>query len=259
MRGAGCNVRRRLGKALRPWGPTRVCPRGALRDRSAPARAVQSRHDAPERLRSSLPVRLADGRRRGEIARVSPIAVRKTRGALRPTPTVSGPKRPATFLRDGPRTVSSDGEAIGSHRGAHGRPSPMTHLGHAGRPSLGTVHGTHGLRTREGRHMAKAYRVCVKGHLDRCWSASFEGLTITHGADGTTALAGVVPDRWRSTVSWRECATWRFPDLRHPRGTGIKGRRGDVGRGRSRSVRRGASTRVPTSSVTEESWCPSLP
>ena len=43
--------------------------------------------------------------------------------------------------------------------------------------------------------MAKAYRVCVKGHLDRCWSASFEGLTITHGADGTTALAGVVPDQ----------------------------------------------------------------
>jgi hypothetical protein len=43
--------------------------------------------------------------------------------------------------------------------------------------------------------MARAYKVRVQGHLDRCWSTWFDGLAITHHTDGTTALAGVVLDQ----------------------------------------------------------------
>jgi hypothetical protein len=35
----------------------------------------------------------------------------------------------------------------------------------------------------------------LKGHLDARWAAWFDGLTLTHGADGTTLLHGPVADQ----------------------------------------------------------------
>jgi hypothetical protein len=43
--------------------------------------------------------------------------------------------------------------------------------------------------------MAFHYQITVKEHLDDSWSSWFDGLTITHAADGTTTLAGVVRDQ----------------------------------------------------------------
>jgi len=39
------------------------------------------------------------------------------------------------------------------------------------------------------------YRIRVKGHLDLTWSAWFDGLTITHEANGDTTLHGQVVDQ----------------------------------------------------------------
>ena len=39
------------------------------------------------------------------------------------------------------------------------------------------------------------YEVRVKGHLDQRWSTWFDGLTLTHEADGTTTLRGNVTDQ----------------------------------------------------------------
>lgn len=39
------------------------------------------------------------------------------------------------------------------------------------------------------------YEVRVAGHLDRRWSTWFDGLTLTHEADGTTTLRGNVTDQ----------------------------------------------------------------
>jgi hypothetical protein len=39
------------------------------------------------------------------------------------------------------------------------------------------------------------YQIRVKGHLDATWSAWFDGLTITHDADGATTLQGPVVDQ----------------------------------------------------------------
>jgi hypothetical protein len=39
------------------------------------------------------------------------------------------------------------------------------------------------------------YEIRVKGHLDRRWAASFDGLALTHGADGTTVIRGQVADQ----------------------------------------------------------------
>ena len=39
------------------------------------------------------------------------------------------------------------------------------------------------------------YEIRVKGHLDPRWVDWFEGLSLTHAADGTTVLAGVVADQ----------------------------------------------------------------
>ncbi len=39
------------------------------------------------------------------------------------------------------------------------------------------------------------YRICVERELDPAWSAWFDGLTITHDADGNTTLAGPIPDQ----------------------------------------------------------------
>ncbi|HMO59702.1 MAG TPA: hypothetical protein PKA05_19630 [Roseiflexaceae bacterium] len=39
------------------------------------------------------------------------------------------------------------------------------------------------------------YQITVKEYLDDSWSAWFDGLTITHTADGATTLAGSVRDQ----------------------------------------------------------------
>ena len=39
------------------------------------------------------------------------------------------------------------------------------------------------------------YELRVDGHLDEHWSTWFDGLVLTHGDDGTTALRGVVTDQ----------------------------------------------------------------
>jgi hypothetical protein len=43
--------------------------------------------------------------------------------------------------------------------------------------------------------MPTAYVITVKGHLDDHWSAWFEGLTITNGANGEAMLVGPVVDQ----------------------------------------------------------------
>lgn len=39
------------------------------------------------------------------------------------------------------------------------------------------------------------YEIRLDGHLERRWSASFDGLTLTCEDDGTTTLRGHVPDQ----------------------------------------------------------------
>lgn len=39
------------------------------------------------------------------------------------------------------------------------------------------------------------YQIKVKGHLDPHWSEWFDGLTISHEANGETVLAGPVMDQ----------------------------------------------------------------
>ena len=39
------------------------------------------------------------------------------------------------------------------------------------------------------------YEIRVKGHLDARWAAWFDGLTLTHGSDGTTIIDGLVADQ----------------------------------------------------------------
>ena len=39
------------------------------------------------------------------------------------------------------------------------------------------------------------YIIRVKGHLDTCWQAWFENLSITHERDGTTLLSGPIKDQ----------------------------------------------------------------
>jgi hypothetical protein len=43
--------------------------------------------------------------------------------------------------------------------------------------------------------MALHYQITVKEHLDHSWSAWFDGLTITHDADGMSTLSGAVRDQ----------------------------------------------------------------
>jgi hypothetical protein len=43
--------------------------------------------------------------------------------------------------------------------------------------------------------MPTVYVITVKGHLDDHWSAWFEGLTITNGANGEAMLAGLIVDQ----------------------------------------------------------------
>jgi hypothetical protein len=39
------------------------------------------------------------------------------------------------------------------------------------------------------------YEIRLKGHLDARWAAWFDGLTLTHGSDGTTTIHGPVADQ----------------------------------------------------------------
>ena len=39
------------------------------------------------------------------------------------------------------------------------------------------------------------YEIRVQGHLDTRWAAWFDGLTLTHGSDGTTTIEGPVADQ----------------------------------------------------------------
>jgi hypothetical protein len=39
------------------------------------------------------------------------------------------------------------------------------------------------------------YEIRVKGHLGTRWAAWFDGLTLTHGSDGTTIIHGPVADQ----------------------------------------------------------------
>lgn len=41
----------------------------------------------------------------------------------------------------------------------------------------------------------KVYQIRIKGHLDRQWAAWFEGMAITHAAEGETVLTGPVVDQ----------------------------------------------------------------
>ena len=43
--------------------------------------------------------------------------------------------------------------------------------------------------------MARHYYITVNEHLEDSWSAWFDGLAITHAADGTTTLSGAVRDQ----------------------------------------------------------------
>jgi len=43
--------------------------------------------------------------------------------------------------------------------------------------------------------MAAYYFIRVKGYLDHCWAAWFDGLTLTHEVEGTTLLEGPVTDQ----------------------------------------------------------------
>jgi hypothetical protein len=43
--------------------------------------------------------------------------------------------------------------------------------------------------------MTYHYQITVKESLEDSWSAWFDGLTITHGSDETTTLAGEVRDQ----------------------------------------------------------------
>jgi hypothetical protein len=43
--------------------------------------------------------------------------------------------------------------------------------------------------------MALHYQITIKGYLDPSWSAWFDGLTVTHDADGNTRLTGAIRDQ----------------------------------------------------------------
>jgi hypothetical protein len=40
-----------------------------------------------------------------------------------------------------------------------------------------------------------SYQITIQGHLDRHWTDWFDGLRITHEANGTTTLAGPLADQ----------------------------------------------------------------
>jgi hypothetical protein len=51
-------------------------------------------------------------------------------------------------------------------------------------------------QTPAGQHGGpERYEIRLKGHLDSRWAAWFDGLTLTHGSDGTTLIHGPVADQ----------------------------------------------------------------
>ena len=51
------------------------------------------------------------------------------------------------------------------------------------------------IQDRAERTMNLHYQITVKEYLEDSWSTWFDGLAITHAADGTTMLAGPVRDQ----------------------------------------------------------------
>lgn len=49
--------------------------------------------------------------------------------------------------------------------------------------------------SRANEREARRYEIRIKGHLDTRWAGWFEGMSLTHAADGTTALNGMVADQ----------------------------------------------------------------
>ena len=45
------------------------------------------------------------------------------------------------------------------------------------------------------RHEAGRYEIRLKGHLDGRWAAWFDGLTLSHGLNGTTVIHGSIADQ----------------------------------------------------------------
>ena len=64
---------------------------------------------------------------------------------------------------------------------------------HATRAGAGTETTGHAGQAAPGER--RAYQIVVEGHLDSQWAEWFEGLSISHTQDGTTILAGPVPDQ----------------------------------------------------------------
>lgn len=49
--------------------------------------------------------------------------------------------------------------------------------------------------SRDGGREARRYEIRIRGHLDTRWASWFEGMSLTHAPDGTTALSGIVADQ----------------------------------------------------------------
>jgi len=47
----------------------------------------------------------------------------------------------------------------------------------------------------DNRHEPGRYEIRLQGHLDARWSDWFDGLSLTHGRDGTTVIHGSVVDQ----------------------------------------------------------------
>jgi hypothetical protein len=47
----------------------------------------------------------------------------------------------------------------------------------------------------EAPHESGIYEICLKGHLEARWIDWFDGLSVTHHADGTTTLTGSMVDQ----------------------------------------------------------------
>ena len=43
--------------------------------------------------------------------------------------------------------------------------------------------------------MAHYYEIRIKGHLDESWADWFDGMTVSHEANGETLLTGPLPDQ----------------------------------------------------------------
>src|SRR3954462_11326076 len=52
-----------------------------------------------------------------------------------------------------------------------------------------------GERPRQLMTTTRPVRICLGGHLESRWAAWFDGITLTHGDDGSTVLTGPVVDQ----------------------------------------------------------------